>query len=198
MMKKEKTPGTRHLYHKKKHLKKLFLIGISFFLLLLSLSWFKNKQGAIPKIDEIGGPKVELTSPNNKGAAQPPQQTTTSSTLTSAKNIAITSDDPNVKRAYHNPSWHVIPTQQTGPHTINFEEDSADRKEIDQAVLNVTTLPADDLIVWWLTGSGDDRIIAIVSNQTKDKLFRVHLLWVNQQGWLAEQVDELNSLPTFK
>ena len=111
---------------------------------------------------------------------------------------SVESDDPNVKLAYVG-NWRPVGTEQTGPHTIQFEKDSQDREEMMLAVEQAINLPTEDLTVWWVGRAGDQQVeITTSSNANQAEIYRVHLQWIDNQGWQPTLVEELieNDAPT--
>lgn len=106
----------------------------------------------------------------------------------------VPSTDDNVAKAYTG-DWEPIGTTQTGEHVTNFNDGSADRKEIKQAVAAATGISADNLIEWWIGNAGDQQVTATVSDTQKEKIARVQLDWIDGEGWQVTLVEELNELP---
>lgn len=106
----------------------------------------------------------------------------------------VSSDDDNVAKAFKG-DWDPIGTEQTGPHTINYNDGSDDRLEIKEAVVMVTDLDEDDMIEHWIGRGGDQAVIATVYDTSQEHIYRVHLQWVDEEGWQPTQVEELKHLP---
>ncbi|GGA69032.1 YrrS family protein [Ornithinibacillus halotolerans] len=102
----------------------------------------------------------------------------------------VNSEDENVISTI-NDNWEPVGTEQEGPHSINFTEDSQDRIEMEKAVLHATGLAEDDMIPWWLERGGDQQVIATVSNRAETAIYRVYLSWIDNQGWQPTLVEIL-------
>ncbi|WP_368652158.1 DUF1510 family protein [Ornithinibacillus sp. 4-3] len=99
-------------------------------------------------------------------------------------------DDENVVETYAE-EWDPLPTEQEEPHSINFDKESQDRNEIEEAITFVTDLNGDDMVVWWLENAGDQQIRATVSDSQETVINRVHLRWVDAEGWQPIKVEVL-------
>lgn len=106
----------------------------------------------------------------------------------------VSSDDPNVKKAYTG-DWKPIGTEQTGEHTTSYDAGSSDRIEIKQAVAQAIKMDEDEMIEYWIGRGGDQQVIATVSDTNMDNIHRVYLDWVDEKGWLVTKVEELNDIP---
>lgn len=96
--------------------------------------------------------------------------------------------DGNVSKAYTG-NWQPIGTEQTGPHTTNYDKGTTDRNEMEQAVRMATGL--DDMITWWLANGGDQKVIATVSDPNENEIYRVYLSWIDDEGWQPTKIEEL-------
>ena len=111
---------------------------------------------------------------------------------------SVESDDPNVKLAYEG-NWNPVGTEQTGPHTIQFEKESQDWKEMMMAVEEAIGIPEEDQIQWWVGRAGDEQVeVTTSSKSNQEEIYRVHLQWVDNEGWQPILVEELieNDAPT--
>ncbi|WP_164668531.1 YrrS family protein [Virgibacillus doumboii] len=98
--------------------------------------------------------------------------------------------DDNVINAYTK-DWQPIGTEQTGQHTVNYNEGSQDRIEMTKAAAMATGLDEDSLIMWWIQRNGDQKVITTVSNSDNTVYYRAYLSWVDGQGWKPTKVEEL-------
>ncbi|HIV74063.1 MAG TPA: YrrS family protein [Candidatus Pseudogracilibacillus intestinigallinarum] len=101
--------------------------------------------------------------------------------------------DGNVEEAFV-ADWPPIGTNQTGTHTVNFDNESEDRKEIKKAISYVTDLKEDDMIEHWVGNGGDQKVIATVSNNDQSIAYKVYLQWEIDKGWKPTKVEKLKSL----
>lgn len=104
----------------------------------------------------------------------------------------VASDDSNVKKAYTG-NWKPIGTNQEGPHTTNYDENSDDRIEIRKAVSQVTDVEESNMIEHWIGNGGDQKVVATIQDQTNSSFYRVYLEWVNDKGWKPTKVEELKN-----
>lgn len=98
--------------------------------------------------------------------------------------------DDNVIQAYEG-NWEPIGTEQEGPHTVTFSDNSIDRLEMRKAILLATGLSENDYHEWWLANGGDQKVIATVSNNNETEVFRVYLSWIDNEGWQPTKVELL-------
>lgn len=165
-------------------------VGLSLLLLTLIYKFLNPNKDTSENTLDIGGPKVELKQNHSKS------DITSQSTASISQSIeAISVADPNVIEAYRDSSWKVIPTTQMTPHRINFDDNSTDRLEIRQAINQVTDIPNNQLEEWWVGTAGPESITATVSNINTEQVYRIHLQWVENQGWQVTMVERLKQLP---
>ncbi|SER73166.1 Protein of unknown function [Gracilibacillus ureilyticus] len=99
--------------------------------------------------------------------------------------------DDNVRKAYEG-NWEPVGTEQEGPHTPEYDNGSVDRQEMAKAVEVATGIPAENQITWWAGRGGDQKVELTVSPETNEQeTYRVHLVWVDGQGWQPTLVEEL-------
>ncbi|WP_077327126.1 YrrS family protein [Virgibacillus siamensis] len=98
--------------------------------------------------------------------------------------------DDNVVKAYTG-NWPPVGTEQTGPHTTNYDEGSQDRSEMRKAVTAATDLNSDQLIMWWISRAGDQKVVITVSDANETQTYRVYMSWVDNEGWKPTKVEEL-------
>ncbi len=100
------------------------------------------------------------------------------------------SSDDNVIEAYTG-NWEPVGTEQTEPHTINYDEGSQDRKEMRQAVVAATDLNVNAFVMWYISRNGEQEVLATVSSQDESEVYRVYLSWVSNKGWKPTKVERL-------
>ncbi|WP_174613887.1 YrrS family protein [Virgibacillus ihumii] len=98
--------------------------------------------------------------------------------------------DDNVVKAYTG-NWQPVGTEQTGPHTINYNEGSQDRIEMRKAISTATDLNSENLIMWWISRNGDQKVVVTTSDANETNTYRVYLTWVKNEGWKPTKVEEL-------
>ncbi|GIO27625.1 YrrS family protein [Ornithinibacillus bavariensis] len=98
----------------------------------------------------------------------------------------------NVIEAY-TANWSPIGTNQTGPHTTQFDDDSQDWKEMEQAIRLATGLAEGDMITWFIGNGGDQKAIGTVTNKAESEIYRVYISWIDNQGWQPTLVERLKN-----
>ncbi|RYG74772.1 DUF1510 family protein [Lentibacillus lipolyticus] len=98
--------------------------------------------------------------------------------------------DDNVLEAYTG-NWEPVGTEQPEPHTVNFNEDSQDRKEMRQAVAAATDLNVNDFIMWYISRNGEQKVLATVSSKDESEVYRVYMSWISNEGWKPTKVERL-------
>ncbi|GAA0601878.1 hypothetical protein GCM10009001_18400 [Virgibacillus siamensis] len=106
------------------------------------------------------------------------------------KKQEVESSDDNVVKAYTG-NWQPVGTEQTGPHTTNYNEGSQDRVEMRKAISVATDLNQDSLTMWWIERNGDQKVVVTASDANETKTYRVYMTWVNDEGWKPTKVEEL-------
>lgn len=101
-------------------------------------------------------------------------------------------NEPNVEQDIVNPNWKGVGTTQSGEHTSSFETDSADWQEKEQALAYATGIPQENMTVWYISGNGPQAAIGTVSSKSnQDEAYRVHIEWVDGEGWKPTKVQKL-------
>lgn len=103
----------------------------------------------------------------------------------------VESDDPNVATAYKD-NWQPVGTSQSEPHTTNYNDGSQDREEMAIAVEQALGIAPENQITWWAGRAGDQAVEVTVSpDSNQDVTYRVHLEWIENEGWQPTLVEEL-------
>ncbi|MDC3415605.1 YrrS family protein [Aquibacillus salsiterrae] len=118
------------------------------------------------------------------------EQNTNTNDDNSADITIVQSDDDNVLEAYEG-NWDPVETVQQEPHTITFEQDSTDWKEMMRAVEIATGLTTDNMIQWWVERDGEQKVNATVSDKAESEIYRVYVSWIENQGWMPTKVERL-------
>ncbi|WP_227396781.1 YrrS family protein [Jeotgalibacillus aurantiacus] len=86
-----------------------------------------------------------------------------------------------------------IGTEQTGEHVSSYEEGTVDWNEKVKAAAYATGLDASTMTVWWMGNNGGPNLsYADVSGpDASSEEYRVHLEWIDGEGWKPVKVDEL-------
>lgn len=98
--------------------------------------------------------------------------------------------DDNVIEAYTG-DWQPVGTEQSEPHTINYDEGSQDRHEMRTAVASATGLDGDNFTMWWIERNGDQQVINTVSDPDETEIYRVYNTWLANEGWQPTKVEQL-------
>ncbi|MBM7691859.1 hypothetical protein JOC77_001269 [Peribacillus deserti] len=108
------------------------------------------------------------------------------------KVVEIPDKDPNVAKSYKNESWKPVGTTQQGEHTATYDQGSVDWSEMEKALAYGAKIAPANLTVWWLENGGSpNSAVGTVSAKDNDQAYRVHIEWVNGQGWKPVKVQEL-------
>lgn len=185
----------RHKKRRKNKRKVFFFAGLAvvFCLILFSLIVFGNKENAATeetsnKTDDLET-KVEKSKDNGIDVGD------TVEAIEEEEKVEIReieSQDSNVIKAYEG-DWKPIGTDQSGPHTTNYNDGSSDRIEIKKAVSVVTGIEEDEMIEDWIGNGGDQKVISTVRNQTNGDIYRVYLEWIDEEGWQVEKVENIHN-----
>jgi cytoskeletal protein RodZ len=100
------------------------------------------------------------------------------------------SADENVLSSYK-ADWDAVPTKQTEPHTISFEQDTEDWNEMLDAATLATGIDSDAMQYLWVSGNGPNKVIATFTDRDSQEHFRVYIEWVENEGYTPTQVDLL-------
>lgn len=100
------------------------------------------------------------------------------------------SDDEIVLSSY-TAEWDTVPTSQTEPHTISFEQDTDDWNEMLAAATLATGINSEAMQYLWVSGNGPNKVIATYTDRDSQEHFRVYIEWVEGEGYTPTQVDLL-------
>lgn len=105
------------------------------------------------------------------------------------------SNDPIVEETVINTSWEPVGTKQKGDHVSVYQKDSVDWNEKVNAVSYATGLDANNMYVMMIkNGGGPQKSIATVQSKDESQKYRVHMEWVDGEGWKPVKMDVLNTL----
>ncbi|EIM07899.1 hypothetical protein A1A1_03567 [Planococcus antarcticus DSM 14505] len=105
------------------------------------------------------------------------------------------SSDPIVEETVINTSWEPVGTKQKGDHVSVYQKDSADWNEKVKAVAYATGLDANNMYVMMIkNGGGPQKSIATVQSKDESEKYRVHMEWVDGEGWKPVKMDVLKTL----
>lgn len=100
----------------------------------------------------------------------------------------IESTEDNVIEAYTG-NWEPIGTKQEEPHTIQFDKNTQDWLEMEQAIRLATGL--DEMTTLWIGNGGDQKVIGTVTSMDGNNIYRVYLTWITNEGWQPTKVERL-------
>ncbi|WP_406944439.1 DUF1510 family protein [Halobacillus sp. SY10] len=105
------------------------------------------------------------------------------------------SDDPNVERVITK-DWPVIPTEMetNGEHGITYQSGTQDYNELKQAIRSAVGLSEDNIIYWDVSNRGHpQKAKATVSDKNKTGYLRVHIDWIDGQGYKPVRLEVLKN-----
>jgi cytoskeletal protein RodZ len=104
------------------------------------------------------------------------------------------SENPNVERVITK-DWPVIPTEMetNAEHSITYQPGSQDYKELQQAIRSAVGLSENNIIYWRVENrGGPQKAISVVSDKNKTGYLRVHVDWIDGQGYKPVKLEVLN------
>lgn len=105
------------------------------------------------------------------------------------------SNDPIVKETIINTSWEPVGTKQTGEHISVYDTNSVDWQEKVDAITYATGLAEKDMYIMHIgNGGSPQKSIGTVQSKDMSKKYRVHLEWVEKDGWKPVKMDILNTV----
>lgn len=105
------------------------------------------------------------------------------------------SKDPVVKETVINTSWEPIGTEQSGEHISVYDTNSVDWKEKIDAITYATGLAENEMHIMHVgNGGSPQKSVGIVQSKDLSKKYRVHLEWVEKEGWKPVKMDILNTV----
>lgn len=105
------------------------------------------------------------------------------------------SQDPIVEETVINTSWEPIGTSQSGNHVSVYDTSSVDWKEKIGAISYATGLGENEMYIMRIqNGGGPQKSVGIVTSKDKSEKYRVHLEWVDGEGWKPVKMDVLRTL----
>lgn len=105
------------------------------------------------------------------------------------------SNDPIVEETVINTSWEPVGTSQSGDHVSVYQKGSVDWNEKIQAISYATGLSEDNMYIMMIkNGGGPQKSIGVVQSKDESQKYRVHLEWVDSEGWKPVKMDVLKTL----
>lgn len=148
----------------------------------------KKDEELAAKEEEEKAKKAEEEKAKEEKAAE--EGSVTGGTITRQE-----SNDPVVKESIINTSWKPVGTSQSGEHVSVYNTDSVDWKEKIEAITYATGLAEGDMYIMHIgNGGGPQKSIGTVQSKDKSKKYRVHMEWVEKDGWKPVKMDILNTV----
>lgn len=93
--------------------------------------------------------------------------------------------------------WQPVGTKQEGPFQPNFDRGSLNWNEMMRAILLPTGFSNDEIILWWLgNDGGPKKAVGKYSLESEpEKLYIVHIRWIDEKGWKPTAVEVTNENP---
>lgn len=107
-----------------------------------------------------------------------------------AEEEAVTETEAATETEVITGDWDLVPTEQTGEHVTDYSSGSQDRIEIKQAAAIATGIDPDNMSEHWVGNDGSNQgVYATVSDGYQGEQYRVHIQWVDGQGWQATEIE---------
>ncbi|MDY0396823.1 YrrS family protein [Virgibacillus halophilus] len=148
----------------------------------------ENENIKITEDDGDNGHETNDTEQADKDDSEKDKEDSTDDKEINKKKVET--DDSNVVEAY-TADWDPAGTDQSGPHTTNYDDGSEDRKEIAHAAADATGLDENDLTTYWVGNAGDQNVTTTIYNSDQSEIYRVALSWVENKGWQVTKVEKL-------
>lgn len=143
----------------------------------------KDEEQAAKEKEEEEAKKAEEENAENEGSV-------TGGTITRQE-----SSDPVVKESIINTSWEPVGTTQSGEHVSVYDTNSVDWHEKVEAITYATGLAESDMYIMHIgNGGSPQKSIGTVQSKDMSKKYRVHLEWVEKEGWKPVKMDILNTV----
>lgn len=188
-----------------------YLIAVVAILIVITLGWLITRNGEsadeVEQQQQVDKPAIEdeaqggddqeqSTKPiDDEDKDDEEQEADFEQDTDQTDTIVTPSDDPNVKEVHTNANWPAYPTEQTGAHVSTFEKGHIDYEEKLKAIFSVLDIDQQNSIVWRVGNNGNAQsAIATVHSKDKEKIYRVSIEWIDNEGWKPIQYEVLNSL----
>ena len=139
--------------------------------------------------DESGD---EASSDSDKDASEEKEPADSEDEEKESEITEETPSDSNVEKAYTDTAWKPVGTEQSGEHVTQYEQGSVDWQEMEKALAYGAGISEGDMKVYWLgNGGSPDTAVGTVSPSDDSATYRVHIQWVDGQGWKPTKVEKL-------
>lgn len=124
-----------------------------------------------------------------------PEETEEGTVTAGGKITREESNDPIVEETVINTSWEPVGTSQSGNHVSVYQKGSVDWNEKIKALSYATGLNESDMYIMMIkNGGGPQQSIGVVQSKDQSQKYRVHLEWVDNEGWKPVKMDVLKTL----
>lgn len=124
-----------------------------------------------------------------------PEETEEGTVTVGGKITREESNDPIVEETVINTSWEPVGTSQSGNHVSVYQKGSVDWNEKIKALSYATGLNESDMYIMMIkNGGGPQQSIGVVQSKDQSQKYRVHLEWVDSEGWKPVKMDVLKTL----
>ncbi|MFJ8063085.1 YrrS family protein [Psychrobacillus sp. NPDC096426] len=141
----------------------------------------------------------ESTTQNESNTTSSSEQedatTDTTENTSGATTTEQSSSNSNDVNATVDPSWEPIGTTQTGEHVSSYDKSSVDWAEKVEALAYGAGLDSSNMYVKFLgNGGSPQKSIGTVTSKDGKEIYRIHLEWVDGQGWKPTKREKLTTL----
>lgn len=124
-----------------------------------------------------------------------PEETEEGTVTVGGKITREESNDPIVEETVINTSWEPVGTSQSGNHVSVYQKGSVDWNEKIKALSYATGLNESDMYIMMIkNGGGPQQSIGVVQSKDQSQKYRVHLEWIDSEGWKPVKMDVLKTL----
>lgn len=188
-----------------------YLIAVVAVLIVVTLGWLITRDGEtsdqVEQQQQVDKPAKDDQAQGGDGQDQTTkpiddqdkddeqQEADTEQDVEGMDTIVTLSADPNVKEVHTNANWPAYPTEQTGEHVSTFEKGHIDYEEKLKAIFSVLDIDQENSSVKRVNNNGNAQsAIAVVQSNDKEKIYRVSIEWIDNEGWKPIQYEVLYSL----
>ncbi|MFC0270094.1 YrrS family protein [Metabacillus herbersteinensis] len=153
-----------------------------------------NKESEIDEKEEESNEESDKGSEEDLNNEEDVPEGMEEDDATTDEEATITEGDPNsnVEEVIENPAWEPVGTSQSGQHTATYDKGSQDWAEMTKALSSATGISESDMIIWFLGNNGSPNDAAgTISPKDKSVKYKVHITWVENQGWKPVKVEKL-------
>ena len=150
----------------------------------------ENERDDVTDTDENNDTDVEDDTDQN-GDDTPADEPTSEPKNPDDYDLTFSESDDEIVLSSYTADWDAVPTSQTEPHTISFEQDTDDWNEMLAAATLATGINSEAMQYLWVSGNGPNKVITTYTDRDTQEHFRVYIEWVEGEGYTPTQVDLL-------